>query len=78
MNFLNDIKRWLVSATEIGLLLIAVGVVFGILFGPGMPFMGANIVGNLMAVIGDLGSNGLVGLISLGVILYLFEKRSTV
>jgi len=78
MNFLDNIKRWLGSVTEIGLLLIAVGVVFGVLFGPGMPFMGANIVGNLMALIGDLGSNGLVGLISLGIILYLFEKRTTV
>jgi hypothetical protein len=34
------------------------------------------VVGNIVALIKDLGSNGLVGLIALGIILWLFSNRS--
>lgn len=72
---MEAIKNWLGELTEIGLLLIALGVVAGILFGETVPFFGA-IVTNLTALIAALGQNGLVGLIALGVILYLFRKRT--
>jgi len=76
MNFLENIKRWLGAITEIGLLLVALGIVIGILFGQNAPFIGADIVGNLTALIASLGNNGLVGLIALAIILWLFSKRS--
>ena len=54
---------------------MALGVVLGILFGPNVAFLGGDIVGNLTKLIATLGENGLVGLIALGVILYLFQKK---
>ena len=71
---LENVKNGLRQLTEMGLLLIALGIVLQILFGATVPFIGGNIVGNLTALIGMLGDNGLVGLIALTIILYLFQK----
>jgi len=73
MNYLGEVKKWLAEITEIFLLLIALGVVVEILFGSAVPFFGG-VVTNITALIKSLGDNGLVGLIALGVILYLFQK----
>jgi ABC-type enterochelin transport system permease subunit len=73
MGLLTQIKKWLGEITEIALLLIAVGIAVEILFGASVPFFGG-IVPNLTALLGTLGDNGLVGLIALSIILYLFNK----
>ena len=73
MNVLNQVKRWLGEVTEIALLLIAVGIAVEILFGASVPFFGS-VVANLTALLNSLGDNGLVGLIALTIILYLFNK----
>ena len=74
MHYLEEVKKWLGELTEIFLLLIALGVVLEILFGQQVSFF-SGIVTNLTALIKSFGDNGLVGLISLGIILYLFQKR---
>lgn len=80
MRFMEAIKKWLGELTEIALLLIALGIVIQILFGGAsgvaIPFFGG-IVNNLTALISSLGQNGVVGLIALGIILFLFRKRTT-
>ncbi len=77
MHFLEEAKKWIAELTEILLLLVALGIVAGILFGEQVPFF-AGIVANLTGLIQTLGDNGLVGLIALAVILYLFQKRKAV
>ena len=42
---------------------------------PNVPFLG-NVVGNIVAMVNELGKNGIVGLIALGIILWLFSHRS--
>ena len=74
MHFLAEIKKWLGEITEIALLLIALGIVIEILFGSSVPFFGG-IVANLTTLLSTLGENGLVGLIALGIILFLFHRR---
>ncbi len=49
-------------------------IVIQILFGENATFLTGDIVGNLIALIRALGDNGLVGLIALGIILYLYNK----
>jgi hypothetical protein len=49
-------------------------IVLSILVGGTLPFFGS-VVANLTGLVKDLGSNGLVGLIVLGVILWLFSNR---
>lgn len=74
MSFLQEVKRWLVDITEIGLLLVALGIIVEILFGDAVPFFGG-IVKNLTGLLATLGQNGLVGLIALAIILYLFARK---
>lgn len=75
MQFLEQIKRWLGEVTEIALLLIAIGIAAEILFGSTVPFFGG-VVANLTALLDALGDNGLVGLIALAIILYLYRRRA--
>lgn len=74
MQFFKEAKKWIGEMTEICLLLIGLGIVIEILFGSTVPFFGG-IVPNLTGLLGTLGENGLIGMIALGVILYLFHKR---
>jgi uncharacterized membrane protein YcfT len=77
MNYFEKIKRWIGEITEISLLLIALGIVAWILFGDTVPFFGG-IVTNLTELLNTLGENGLVGLVALSIILFLFYRRKAV
>jgi hypothetical protein len=77
MHFLEEARKWIGEITEIFLLLIALGVAVEILFGKAVPFFGG-IVANLTGLLNTLGDNGLVGLIALGIILYLFQRKRAV
>ena len=74
MDFLNTIKGWIGALTEIGLMLIALAIVAALLVGANVPFF-SGVVGNLTNLVKELGANGLVGLIVLGFIMWLFSKR---
>jgi len=54
MNTLEQVKRWIGEITEIGLLLVALGIVAGILFGETVPFF-TRIVSNLTGLLNMLG-----------------------
>jgi ABC-type enterochelin transport system permease subunit len=75
MKMIESIKSWIGALTDVGLMLLALAIVAALLVGGNLPFFGA-VVGNIVALIKDLGANGLVGLIALGVIVWLFSHRS--
>lgn len=77
MHYFKDIKEWIGEITEICLLLIAVGIVIDILFGSAVPFFGG-IITNLTGLLNALGDNRLVGLVALGIILFLFHRKKAV
>ena len=75
-GFLNCPKP-LISIREIidfGLLLIAIAIILEVLFGPSSPFLGKNITQNLVGLINQLGSEGVVGIISVAIIIYLWNR----
>ena len=74
MNHFKEIKKWIGEITEITLMLIAFGIVVDILFGSTVPFFGG-IITNLMGLLNTCGENGIVGLIALGIIVYLFQRK---
>ncbi len=74
MHFLEETKRWLSEITEIALLLVALGIVVEILFGRNVPFFGG-VITNLTGLLNTLGQNGLIGLIALGIIIFVFRRR---
>ena len=76
MSTIQAVKSWIGALTELGLMLLALGIVCALLVGgQNLPFFG-NVTGNIMTFVKDLGANGLVGLIALGLILWLFANRS--
>lgn len=75
MDALSTIKHWIGGLTEVGLMLLGLGIVAAILVGGSLPFFG-NIVGNITGIVSQLGQSGLAGLIALGIVLWLFSKRS--
>jgi hypothetical protein len=72
---MDQVRTVIGQIVDIGLALVAVAIVATVLFGPNLPFFGG-VVANLVGIVKDLGANGLVGLIALGIIIWLFAKRS--
>jgi hypothetical protein len=76
MNAIQTLKSWIGALTELGLMLLALGIVAALLVGgTNIPFFG-NVAGNIIAFVKELGANGLIGLIALGLIIWLFSNRS--
>ena len=72
---LDNLKSWLKEIAEIGLLLIAAGVVLELIFGSSVPFIGIGILDNFTALTAQLGSDGVVGLLTVAIILWLWQRR---
>ena len=72
MNAIQNMKSWIGALTDLGLTLLALGIVCAF---ANIPFFG-NVAANITAFVKDLGSQGLVGLIALGFILWLFSNRA--
>ena len=69
-QILGAIKKF----TEIGIALLALGIVMQVIFGKVVPFVGGDIVGNITAIVASLGEQGLVGLVALGVIYAIWQS----
>jgi thiamine transporter ThiT len=74
MDWINSVKGWIGELTEIALMLLALAIVLSMLVSPTLPFFG-DVAKNIMAFVKGLGDGGLIGLITLGFILWLFSKR---
>ena len=67
-------KKAIANITEIGIALLALAIVASLLVGASnMAFFGG-VVGNITSLVSQLGDAGLAGLISLGVVLWLFQR----
>ena len=71
---LEQISGWIKQVTNIGLGLIALGVVLQILFGAAVPFLGLDVVGSVVTLVKALGSEGLVGLVAIWVLRGIYSK----
>ena len=71
---LEQISGWIKQVTNIGLGLIALGVVLQILFGAAVPFLGLDVVGSVVTLVKALGSEGLVGLVAILVLWGIYSK----
>jgi len=66
---------WIRQLTELGLAIIALGVVLQIIFGAAIPFLGLDIVGAVVALVRQFGSEGLVGLVAIWVLWGIYSKK---
>lgn len=77
MEFITKLKEWGSSITELGVILIALAVILQILFGSATtPFLGVDVISNITNVVAQLGSQGLVGLVAIGVIAWIFTRKN--
>ena len=75
MGMLDTVKSWLRQIAEVGLLVIAAAVVLEIIFGSPVQFVGLSILDNITALTRELGEQGLVGIISIAIIIWLYLRR---
>jgi hypothetical protein len=71
---LSKIKNILREIIDFGLLLIVIAIILELLFGPSSQFLGQNIIDNLVNLVKELGDAGVVGLISIAIIIYLWSR----
>jgi hypothetical protein len=76
MEIFSNTKSVIAQLIDIGMSLVALAIVLSILIGGTLPFFGS-VVANLTGLVNALGSNGLVGLIVVGMIMWLFSSRMT-
>ena len=69
-KILGAVKKF----TEIGIALLALGIVMQVIFGKVVPFVGGDIIAHIVNLVAVLGSEGLVGLIAVGVIWAIFKR----
>ena len=49
--------------------------VLQVLFGASVPFVGGDVVANVIQLVTALGSQGLVGLVAVGVLFWVFNRK---
>ena len=77
MEILTKIKSWASAITEVGISIIALGIVLEILFnGQGIPFWpNISIVDNITGMITALSAQGLVGLVAVWVLYHIYNRK---
>ena len=76
MDWTSKVGDWIVGITQISVMLLTLSIVWGVLFGNTVPFIGTNVVGNISGIITMLGSQGLVGMITLAIVVWLFRHQN--
>ena len=63
------------NITTVAVQLIGLSVALEVVFGANVPFLSLGVINNISAIIADLGSQGIIGLITLGILWALFIKK---
>jgi len=76
MEFLTKISAWAKQLTEVGISVVALGVVLEVLFkGASIPFWpDVSVVDNIMGILGGLSNEGLLGLVGAFVLYHILKK----
>ena len=72
----DQVTAFIKKLTETGVALLALAIVAQIIFGQAVPFVGGDVIGNITAIVGTLGAQGLVGLAAVGVIYAIFNRTT--
>ena len=75
MEWFDRAKTIVLKFTDIGIALLALGIILQLLFGSATPLLGADIAGNIMSFVKNLGGQGFVGLIAIAVVLYILNRK---
>ena len=70
----DEIIGYVKKLTEVGVALLALGIIMQVIFGEVVPFVGGDIIGHVINIVAILGAQGLVGLVAVGVIWAIFTR----
>jgi hypothetical protein len=73
-NVVSTIKSWIGGITTVAVSLLGLAIVLQVLFGPNVVFVPVDVIGNISGLVASLGEAGLVGLITVGVIYWIFKQ----
>jgi len=77
MEILNKVKSWAGALADVGISVAALAIVIEVLGLGNMPFMpeGMSVVDNVTAMLGSLGSEGIMGLIAVWVLYEIWNRK---
>ena len=77
MDVIKSIKGWASALTDVGVSLIALGIVLEVLFnGQGIPFWpNISVIGNVQGILAGFSSEGLLGLVAVWVLYHIYKSR---
>jgi hypothetical protein len=77
MDILAQIKKWAAALAEVGVSVIALGIVLEVLFkGVAIPFLPSiSVIGNVTTIVTALGSQGLVGLVAVWILYHIWQSK---
>ena len=67
-NIVATVKSWIGGLTTVAVSLLGLAILLQVLFGSDVAFVPVDVIGNISALVASLGSSGLVGLITVGII----------
>ena len=73
-NVVATIKSWIGGLSSVALSLVGLSIILQVLFGDNGVFVPIDVIGNIQSLVTSLGSSGLVGLITVGVIYWIFKN----
>ena len=76
MDIMQRAGAWIIGLTHISVMLLTLGIVWQVLFGSAVPFIGGDVVANIIGIVTQLGSAGLAGLIALAIAVWLFRHQN--
>ena len=76
MDIMQRAGAWIIGLTHISVMLLTLGIVWQVLFGSAVPFIGGDVVANIIGIVTQLGSAGLAGLIALAIVVWLFRHQN--
>ena len=77
MDIMIKVKGWAKGLADVGVSLIALGIVLEILFnGQGVPFWPhISVIGNVQGVLAVFSDQGLVGLVAVWILYHIYNRK---
>lgn len=77
MDIAMKIKGWAKSLADVGVSLIALGIVFEILFkGQNIPFWpNVSVIGNIQGILQGFSDQGLIGLVAVWILYHIYNRK---
>ena len=77
MDYIAKIKDWAKGLTEVGISVLALGIVLEVLFkGQVIPFWpNISIISNVQDIVAGFSAHGLVGLVAIWVLYHIYNRK---